>query len=42
MSSGRAGGNSDGKTSTDGSKPQGGSRGSGEKTDDNSSDGQTK
>ena len=31
-------GNSDGKTSTDGNRPQGGSRGSGDKTDGDPND----
>ncbi|GAA1809787.1 hypothetical protein GCM10009735_48820 [Actinomadura chokoriensis] len=34
--------NSDGKTSTDGNKPQGGSRGSGDKTNGNPTDGKGK
>ena len=38
----RDGGNSDGKTPTDGDKPQGGSRGNGDKTEGNPSDGEKK
>ncbi len=37
--SGRDKGNSDDRTSTDGDRPQGGSRGSGEKTNGNPNDG---